>query len=73
MLGTLPPEKKSEWKNHIGILVHAYNCTQKSATRFSLYYLMYGRQPHLPVDIILGLPPHSHYSTNHLNIHAKDE
>ena len=32
MLGTLSPEKKSEWKNHIGTLVHAYNCTQNSAT-----------------------------------------
>ena len=27
MLGMVPPEKKSEWKNHIGALVHAYNCT----------------------------------------------
>ena len=27
MLGNLPKEKKSEWKNHIGALVHAYNCT----------------------------------------------
>ena len=55
MLGMLPPEKKSEWKNHIGALVHAYNCTQNSATGFSPYYLMYGRQPHLPVDVTLGL------------------
>ena len=27
MLGTFPPEKKSEWKNYIGMLVHTYNCT----------------------------------------------
>ena len=27
MLGTLPKEKKSEWKNHIGTLSHAYNYT----------------------------------------------
>ena len=27
MLGTLPKEKKLEWINHIGMLVHAYNCT----------------------------------------------
>ena len=57
MLGTLPKEKKSEWKNHIGTLVHAYNCTQNSATGFSPYYLMFRRQPRLPVDVILGLAP----------------
>ena len=57
MLGMLPPEKKSEWKNHIRTLVHAYNCTQNSATGFSPYYLMYGRQPHLPKDVTLGLAP----------------
>ena len=55
MLGTLPLEKKSEWKNHIGTLVHAYNCTRNSATGFSPYYLMYRRQPHLPVDVTFGL------------------
>ena len=32
MLGILPPKKKSEWKNHIGTLVHVYNCTRNSAT-----------------------------------------
>ena len=57
ILATLPKEKKSEWKNHIGMLVHAYNCTQNSATGFSPCYLMYGRQPHLLVDITLGLAP----------------
>ena len=31
MLGMLPPQKKSEWKNHIGTLVHAYNSTRNSA------------------------------------------
>ena len=39
MLGTLPKEKKSDWKNHIGTLVHVYNCTwiqlQGSAPAFS--------------------------------------
>ena len=59
MLGSLPPEKNSEWKNHIGALVHAYNCTQNSTTGFSPYYLMYGRQPLLPVNVTLGLVPHS--------------
>ena len=58
-LGTLPKEKKSEWKNHNRTLVHNYNCTRNSATGFSPYYLMYGRQPHLPVHVMLGLAPHT--------------
>ena len=57
MLGMLPPEKKSEWKNHTGMLVHAYNCTRNSATGFSPSYFMYGRQPHLLLDVALGLAP----------------
>ena len=57
MPGTLPKEKKSEWKNHIGTLVHGYNCTWNSATGFSPYFLMFRRQPCLPVDVTLGLAP----------------
>ena len=45
MLGTLPPECKSNWKSSIGALMHTYNCTHNSATVFSPYILMYGRQP----------------------------
>ena len=55
----LPPEKKSEWKNRIAMLVHAYNCTWNSATGFIPYYLMYKRHPCLPVNVTLGLAPHS--------------
>ena len=57
MLETLPPECKSDWKVIIGVLVHAYICTQNSTTVFSPYFLMYGRQPLLPIDIALGLAP----------------
>ena len=55
MLGMLPPEKKSEWKNHTGMFVHVYNCTPNSG--FSYYYLMYGRKPCLLVNVTLGLAP----------------
>ena len=59
MLGTLPKEKKSEWQNHIGTLVHAYNCTQNSGMGFSPYYLMFGRQPCLPIDVALVSASHT--------------
>ena len=51
MLGTLPEDFKSEWPQHISTLTYAYNCTRSNATGFSPYYLLYGRQPLLPIDI----------------------
>ena len=58
MLGTLSPEQKSDWKGSIRALVHAYNCTRNSTTGFSPYFLMYGRQPHIPINVTLGLAPY---------------
>ena len=51
MLGTLTPEQKKDWKSHVPALVHAYNCTRNAATGFSPYYLLFGREPRLPVDV----------------------
>ena len=36
-------------------LTHAYTCTRNNATGFSPYFLMYGRQPLLPIDIEFGV------------------
>ena len=55
MLGTLTPEQKKDWKSHVPTLVHAYNCTRNTATVFSPYYLLFGREPRLPVEVEFGL------------------
>ena len=54
MLGTLPEKPKSTWREQVPTQVHAYNCTRNNVTGFSPYYLMFGRKPHLPIDILFG-------------------
>lgn len=56
MLGTLETKQKSNWKEYVKPLVHAYNCTRNEVTGFTPYELMFGRTPHLPVDLAFGLP-----------------
>ncbi|KAK3087159.1 hypothetical protein FSP39_002462 [Pinctada imbricata] len=55
MLGTLEDEEKSDWKSYVAPLVHAYNATRHDSTKFSPYYLMFGRHPRLAIDAYLGL------------------
>lgn len=57
LLGTLEDRKKTEWRLHVSPLVHAYNCTRNDTTGYSPYFLMFGRNPRLPIDVRMGLTP----------------
>ena len=54
MLRTLPEGRKSKWPESINKVLHAYNCTVHDSTGFSPHFLMFGREPKLPIDLILG-------------------
>lgn len=67
MLGTLPDQDKTHWKDFVKPLVHAYNCTKNDVTGFTPYEPMFGRQPRLPIDLAIGLlvaddSPHTSHS-----------
>ena len=56
MLGTMPIEHKKEWQEWVSAMTHAYNCTVSKTTGYSPYFLMYGREPQLPIDKEFNLP-----------------
>ena len=56
MLGTMPTEHKREWQESVSAMTHAYNCTVSKMTGYSPYFLMYGREPQLPIDKEFNLP-----------------
>lgn len=71
MLGTLEDKDKHHWRDYVKPLVHAYNCTRNDTTGYSPYELLFGRQPTLPIDFVLGTNPaggsrssHSEYVRN---------
>lgn len=64
MLRNLTEEAKPDWKVSLSKVVHAYNCMRSGVTEYAPYYLIYGRNPRLPVDIIFVLTP-SDQSTSH--------
>ena len=54
LLRTLPEKFKSRWSRHLQKVTHAYNATMHSATGFSPFYLLFGREPQLTVDLMFN-------------------
>ena len=54
LLLTLPPEQKSKWPQSLPELVQAYNNMPHTSTGFSPHFLLFGHEPQLPVDHLLG-------------------
>lgn len=54
MIRSLPPRNKQKWPQMLQTLTFAYNCTAHESTGYAPFYLMYGRIPKLPVDVMFS-------------------
>ena len=52
MIAKMDPEKRAKWPLHLGPILIAYNATRSLITGYSPYFLMFGRRPRLPVDLL---------------------
>ena len=52
MIGKLAEDKKARWSEHLPELLSAYNGTRSAVTRYSPYYLLFGRKNRMPVDCL---------------------
>ena len=56
MLGTmiraLPPRAEQKWPQMLQTLTFVYNCTAHESTGYAPFYLMFGRIPRLPGDMM---------------------
>ncbi len=52
MIRALAPDAKRNWPRQLQSLTFLYNCTVHEMTGYAPFYLMFGRVPCLPVDII---------------------
>ena len=60
MIGKLDPECCQKWPVYLGSMLIAYTATQSLVTGFSLYYLMFGWRPWLPIDLLF--PTHREHN-----------
>ena len=54
LLRTLPTSRKHDWASCLPQVLFCYNTTPHQGTGESAFYLMFGQEPQLPVDFLLG-------------------
>ena len=70
MLATVVDSQSSEWENYLPKVCFAYNTSEHTSTGFTPFFLMFGREASMPLDIIFGNPSNNSqsYSQYTLNL-----
>lgn len=65
LLRTLPVTKKRDWSCYLPHVTFSYNTTAHLSTGESPFFLMFGQDPQLPVDFLLGRVPEPTAGSTH--------
>ena len=57
MLSTVTGEREHDWDCQLPLVMMAYRTSINESTGATPYYLMFGREARLPIDVIFGIPP----------------
>ena len=57
MLATAVLERHFEWEDHLHHLCMVYNSSIQATTKYTPFYLMFGRQAKMPIDVVYGCAP----------------
>ena len=47
-------DNENEWDNYLDSVLFAYRTSKQASTTFSPFFLLYGRKPRLPIDLIIS-------------------
>ena len=54
-LSKLAEEHKDSWDKYLALTLFAYRMTLQSSTNVTPFYLVYGREARLPIDLVYAL------------------
>lgn len=72
LLKTLEADKKKKWPRYLPELLYMYNATPHSSTGYAPFYMMFGREATLPIDLMLEFQDSTEtLETDWITLHAQ--
>ena len=56
MMAMAASDHPNQWESHLRSLCMAYKCSIQATTGYTPFYLMFGRQAKVPIDLMYGAP-----------------
>ena len=72
MLSNYVAENHRDWDIHLSKVLMAYRSSEHETTKCTPYYLMFGREVRLPVDIMFGRCPEEPAETTEYVVHLRN-